>query len=335
MNTQKNTIAIQRLTALWALVESGLGGILHAFKTPFSGLILASIAIIIISLICALADEKWKTMMSSLLVVLIIKAAVSPHSSLTAYMAVSFQAILGGFLFKYITSIPLATILLGVIGVLESALQKLIVLTLLFGNSLWQSIDTFGEWVSDKMGFIMWTSSTNLLIGIYLGIYLIGGFIAGYIANRIILSVRRNWSSPDYRIAIKEENISASQSKTNSRKRRNTFLIATGILMILLVLFSYIQFGYSKGFYILFRTLLIIGLWYVLIGPLVMKWLFAFLRKKESSVSNELQATFDLIPYMRYIILRSWSESRTLNGWERLKSFLRNTLLYSLHFKIE
>ena len=44
LTKEERTIAIQRLTALWALNECGLGGILHAVKSPFTGLVLGSIA---------------------------------------------------------------------------------------------------------------------------------------------------------------------------------------------------------------------------------------------------------------------------------------------------
>ncbi|HEY7751043.1 MAG TPA: hypothetical protein VH917_02035, partial [Ignavibacteriaceae bacterium] len=43
--------AVLRITALWALSESLLGGFLHATQVPFRGLIIASTAVLFISLI--------------------------------------------------------------------------------------------------------------------------------------------------------------------------------------------------------------------------------------------------------------------------------------------
>jgi hypothetical protein len=74
--------AIERLTALWALSESGLGGIMHAIKIPFTGLIVGGIAVIIVSLICVLSGCRWKLVGQSLLIVLAIKMAISPHALL-------------------------------------------------------------------------------------------------------------------------------------------------------------------------------------------------------------------------------------------------------------
>ena len=79
MSTSK-TIRIERLTALWALNESGLGGFLHVFNTPFTGLIVGGISILMISLIAYYAEDKWKAVLRALLIVLIVKMAVSPHS---------------------------------------------------------------------------------------------------------------------------------------------------------------------------------------------------------------------------------------------------------------
>ena len=70
MNTVNNLIylktqrlnAIQRLTALWAFTESGLGGIMHALQIPFTGLLVGGMAVIMISLI---ADTVVNTIINS------------------------------------------------------------------------------------------------------------------------------------------------------------------------------------------------------------------------------------------------------------------------------
>ena len=97
---KSNKSIIDKLTALWALNESGLGGFLHVFNSPFTGLIVGGIAILLISLIAYYAENKWQAILKALVIVLIIKMAVSPYSPFAAYIAVSFQAILGAFLFS-------------------------------------------------------------------------------------------------------------------------------------------------------------------------------------------------------------------------------------------
>ena len=46
-----------RITALWGFSEATLGGILHAFKIPFTGLFVGSAAVIFISLIAHFTNE--------------------------------------------------------------------------------------------------------------------------------------------------------------------------------------------------------------------------------------------------------------------------------------
>ena len=97
---KNNKYIIEKLTALWALNESGLGGFLHVFNSPFTGLIVGGVSILLISLIAYYAENKWQAILKALVIVLIIKMAVSPYSPFGAYVAVSFQAVLGAILFS-------------------------------------------------------------------------------------------------------------------------------------------------------------------------------------------------------------------------------------------
>ena len=59
LTTPQRLVAIQRLTAVWAFCESGLGGILHAMQMPFTGLVVGGLAVIIICFIAALTDRNY------------------------------------------------------------------------------------------------------------------------------------------------------------------------------------------------------------------------------------------------------------------------------------
>ena len=164
---QRNSKIISRLTALWALSEAGLGGVLHALQSPFTGLFVGGFAIVLISLIAYFAEDKWDTIFRSLLVVLIIKLAVSPHSPPTSYLAVSFQALMAALIYSKLSLTQWSAMLLGVVTLVESAIQKLLVLTLIYGNSLWEAIDSFSIYVIKKMGFLGNIFSSTALISIY------------------------------------------------------------------------------------------------------------------------------------------------------------------------
>ena len=144
MSIQNNhTSLLTRLTALWALSESGLGGFMHALKIPFTGFFLGGFAIVIITLIAHHTHHKSKSILQATLLVILVKALVSPHSPPMAYIAVAFQGLSGLALFALIPNTRLAAALFGLIALMESAVQKFLVMTLIFGKSLWEALDLF------------------------------------------------------------------------------------------------------------------------------------------------------------------------------------------------
>ena len=100
LSKEQRLNAIQRLTALWAFTESGLGGIMHALQIPFTGLLVGGMAVIMICLIADISEFNYKQILKSAIIVLIVKAMVSPHTPFPAYIAVSFQALLGYAVFS-------------------------------------------------------------------------------------------------------------------------------------------------------------------------------------------------------------------------------------------
>ena len=169
LSDEQRKNAIQRLTALWAFTESGLGGIMHALQIPFTGLLVGGMAVIMISIIAKIAEHNFKQLLKSAIIVLIIKAMISPHTPFTAYVAVSFQALLGFALFSLLSVNFISIFLLSTIAMLESAIQKILILTLFFGESLWKAMDGMIAWLSNQFGSIVsngsyWIIGINLMI---------------------------------------------------------------------------------------------------------------------------------------------------------------------------
>ena len=79
--------AVERLTALWALNEAGLGGLIHAMRVPFTGIVVGSTAVVLIALIAFFAEKKAKAILKATVIVLLIKAAASPHHFLSVTKA--------------------------------------------------------------------------------------------------------------------------------------------------------------------------------------------------------------------------------------------------------
>ncbi|MEM1126199.1 MAG: hypothetical protein AAGI71_06060 [Bacteroidota bacterium] len=181
-----------RITALWALAEVGLGGALHAFRLPVTGLFVGGSAVVLLSLLAEAARREGRavrrTLLSRTAVVLGVKAAASPHAPLGAYLAVGFQGGLAALVLPVLgrRSGPLV---LGAVALLESSLQRVLVLTLLFGTTFWEAVDAlvgvavrFFEGLTGLVLTPLPFSASYGLIAAYVGLHVVGGLVAGALA---------------------------------------------------------------------------------------------------------------------------------------------------------
>ena len=120
--------AVERLTALWALNEAGLGGMIHALRVPFTGIVVGSTAVVLIALIAFFAERRARAILKATTIVLLIKAAASPHTPLPAYAAVAFQGLAGAALFALLPSLRFGALVLGLLALWQGAVQKLLVM---------------------------------------------------------------------------------------------------------------------------------------------------------------------------------------------------------------
>jgi hypothetical protein len=131
-----------RLTGLWILCEAMLGGIIHGFRLPVSGLIVGSCAVICISQIAWYSPEKG-AILKATLIVAIFKMLLSPQAGFPAYIAVFFQGLMGELFFWNRKYFRLSCFLFASIALIESGLQRILVLTMIYGNDLWTAVNAF------------------------------------------------------------------------------------------------------------------------------------------------------------------------------------------------
>jgi len=331
---KNNKSIIDKLTALWALNESGLGGFLHVFNSPFTGLIVGGVAILLISLIANYAENKWQSILKALVIVLIIKMAVSPYSPFAAYISVSFQAVFGAFLFTKFSWKGATLIVLGMVTFLQSALQKLIVLTVVYGADIWDAINIYGAWIQNKISLITETSTTSVLITLYLLIYGICGFLAGlFIKSMIKIIVQKK--ETDFYIHMQDLPSEAIQRKTSFKTKVIwVWLITVAIIVLAFTFFGGPMFGWKKAIYVILRSFLILMLWYLVLGPLLLKAVQKYLNKKESQYEADITNAMDLFPYFRQIISFTWRDTKHLKGYSRFKYFIAYSISNCIHFKL-
>jgi hypothetical protein len=175
----QQTTNIIRLTALWAFVEAGLGGFLHALHLPFTGIVLGGFSVLIIRLISLQSPKPFYHIMQATLVVLAIKAMMNPATSPFAYLAVGFQGLLGAFLYQINQQSLAIHLLFAIISMLESAVQKLLVVTLFMGKTFWVGLDALGITIQKDLGLQSTVTVSIWLIGFYILLFTIWGFVLG------------------------------------------------------------------------------------------------------------------------------------------------------------
>lgn len=320
VDNKYNAHAVNRLTALWALNESGLGGVLHAAKFPFTGIFVGGFAVILISLIARYSNYSFKSILKATATVLMIKAAVSPHSPFPAYLAVSFQGVLGAALFSASRSFMLTPVLFGALALLESAIQKILLTVLFFGMSFWQSLDNF---VLDTLKIFQlpvgFSFSEWIAIG-YVVFYFIVGLFIGRFTNKIPILIEAIDLSKiqfDY-----EEN-----PVKQNRKRRKRLLVMVALSVFLSFQLFSIFWGLPFG-KLIARVVFFMLLFNYVVGPLTTKLVNYLSRNRSEDISklnNDVaQLRIAVKPVVKYI-------NKNYHGIERVKMFVLFMVAISLN----
>lgn len=331
--TNNQNVIITRLTALWALNECGLGGFMHALSSPFTGIVVGGISVLLISLIALNSTQKSASLIKALCIVLIVKLGVSPHSPVTAYFAVSFQAFMGLAIYSLFSINQITILSLSILSFFESAIQKLLTLTIIYGESLWMAIDTYLDWITSKFNIASFKISSGLLASIYILFYILSGFVVGII---ILKTIKLMNTIDEKKLDFNSIYNSNNNEVRNKSKRLNRYVVfwLTSIVIILLplIFFSGNYFGWKSGLYLIARSLLIIGLWYIVLAPIILKKINTVLGKKEIKYQSEINEILNLLPSLKSIIRYAWQESKSLKGINRMQNFLAKSIVYSLHF---
>lgn len=331
-------ISVLKITALWAFSESAFGGVLHALSIPFRGIFISSAAVLFISLI-ALCSKSNKEIIKSTLIVLLIKLLVSPHTPLTAYFAVSVQGIFGYLLFSSNRFFKLSAFVLGVLTLFFSGIQKIVVLTLVFGNTLWKSVNVFIKQISKEFLSIDINGNINygyLLISVYILIHMLAGIFIGIYAGKL----------PTKLIEIKNEfpteiifNNTDELPKKHKRKKKNWFLRPTGITILIIsitvLVFTYIspsslEIGSNDVIVMLIRSVLITIVWLLIFAPIVKMLFQRFLTGKKNLYANEINEIINLFPKFKNIVSYCWKNSLDKKGLKRIRKFLSTSFYYLL-----
>lgn len=318
---------VQKLTALWALSESSVGGILHALKIPFRGMFISVIAIVIIGMIAQFAQRPFQIIKSTVSV-LMVKALISPHTPAPAYLAVFLQGIFGQLYFSVKGFRLMSALLLGTTVALINGLQRIIGLTLIYGQNLWQTIDDFfvfvnREWVNHLVGEDI--SLSYWLIVVYVAIHLLIGLAAGLLAFYLPKKVE----SKMHDIVVIQSFETHQQPRTSKRKRKwmKSPAVVIFVFALMALALSYLYpsteaFDATGILIMLFRSLIILFLWFVVLGPFLNKYVNSIIHKKrENKYATEVAEILTSLPDLKNTLSAAWVMTSDKKNVRRLLHF--------------
>jgi hypothetical protein len=275
--------AVWGMASVWGVAEAGLGGVMHGLKLPFTGLTVGGVAATVLIVLAAFQRglyhrDRTPTRSTQLLLqvtatVLLIKALASPHSPITAYVAVSFQGLLAAALFRVIPSFRLAALLFAVLAMTESATQKLLMMWLVYGHAFFDALDALTGYASGQISALHLPSpiSSSAVLSLFLGIYAGWGAVLGWTVGR--------WPDRAHRLApellANWHDAAADPAASTPRKRRPRYLALAAILAVLAAAGA----TWNELGWLLVRTIAITAVLFGVIGP----WTRRFIERRASA----------------------------------------------------
>jgi nucleoside-triphosphatase THEP1 len=316
----------ERLIVLWALAETALGGFLHASKIPITGFVVGGFAVLAIGLIARYSGQAaWKHILAATSLVLLVKAVLSPQSPPTAYLAVAFQGVCGAALFQ---TLPyrLAAPLFGALAMIESALQKILVLTLVFGMQIWdateQAASSLATWIGLPMTItaktvIAWFTSFYGIWGVLLGMWL-------WVLPEQI-SKRRYLFHP-LRFVLNQAPISAKKARVKTLM----YLLVPVVAIAIGLLLSSDQ-AWKLALWVFIRAILVTVVLYLLVGP-AFRWLLnQWTDRQSASKQAKLQTALNQLATLPNLMQGLYqSAGKQYRGVQQL----RETILGLFHWAL-
>jgi nucleoside-triphosphatase THEP1 len=321
-----------RLISLWVLSEAMLGGIVHGLNIPVSGLVVGSCAVACISLLAWYVPVKG-AILKATIIVAVFKMMLSPQAPPPAYVAVFFQGFLGEVLFRSDRKFFRASCLIfATIALLESGLQRILILTVIYGNDLWVVINEFiNRLTRQKVA-----TNYSLVIGSgYVLVHILAGIAVGMWTAGLPVRIEK-WSADRQNTLLLEgKNTTKLTGLRRKRKRKRRGLFVIWLLLLALYVQSYYKIGtpllpHHLSLKILLRSLIIVLTWVFVVAPLLKTVLQQWLQRKQSAASQQVQSVLDLLPATQQLAVKSWKQAGGYRGWSKVRRWIQLVLVNAL-----
>ncbi|MEQ1678747.1 MAG: nucleoside-triphosphatase, partial [Chitinophagaceae bacterium] len=212
-------------------------------------------------------------------------------------------------------------------------LQRILVLTIVYGNDLWIVINDFINRLTKQKT----ATNYSLLIGSgYVLLHLITGVWVGRYSSRLPKRIERWRSDNQYIITANDAATIILPAISKKRKRLKKGLFIIWLLLIGLYVQSYFKIGTALlpshvSLKILLRSLIIVLGWVFIIGPLLKQLLHRWLQQKKTSSQQEVQEVLQLLPATQQLIAQCWKQSSGNKGWKKINTWSKMLLVNALH----
>ncbi len=310
-----------RITALWAFSECALGGVMHALKLPFTGLFVGGFAVLCIGLLAHTSGRSAAVVLRATMLVILVKAMVSPHSPPTAYLAVGFQGMTGALLLCYLRPFGPVALLYGFLAIVESAVQKLLTLYLFFGKSLFEAADIFFADVLKVFGVQSGVSWAWVVVYAYVGLYGLWGLMLGFWIPRLPAQLEHR--AAQY-ADLELENTPSDQPA--SQKSGRKWLVFAAVLLFIAGTFLLAggkSSGGQKALYAVLRTAAVLAAWFFVVQPLVAYFFKRWAKRQTEAERGTLVQIVDFMPDLRAQAIPLYRHvAQRYPGWQRWPEFV-------------
>lgn len=303
---------------------------MHALHLPFTGFFVGAFALVLICLIAWYSGNSSRQILQATLIVIMVKAAVSPHSPPPAYIAVAFQGLMGALLFRLMPSFRITPVLLGIITMVESALQKIIIATLIFGNALWQAVDKFFQGLLRELALPDHTPFSLWIIVAYASVYAVWGAILGWWIGRLPSRIEQH--SAAIIADLKSLDTTLLPEAENRRKKPLwTKLLPYLALLVFIICTLYGSPAQGSALTLVLRTVTVLLVLILVVNPLIRRFVQTRLTRTTRADQASVQAVLADLPRLRNWTRPALALARRHSGFKRFSRFVLVFLVISLH----
>ncbi len=280
-----------------------------------------------------------------MLIAATVKFIVAPYTPLNAYIALFLQGGLGWLLFSGKISYRASSFLLALITIVISSLQRIIIYTVVFGLTLWDSINLFYDFVLKQLAlqntFLAEINFSWFIILFYVVIHFVAGIIIGLFSAKLPEKIE-NVQKQQFSLKLKEAQFIDSTRKGKKRKsflRKPSVMIILSLSIILIALsYSFPGIAKSEGekiIVMLVRVISVLLIWYLLLLPIVTKFLNKLLKKTELKYKTEIESIILDFSSMKNLVFESWKMSRKSGKVKRFVNFFFYIIVFIIYSGLE